>query len=87
MKLTISTLKKIIKEETRRATMTEGNMSYVRFENTLRDLKDCVEALELEGTEDLSESELDAAENLARVAKRYIEEFNFGEVQRSRRRA
>ena len=31
-----------------------GNMSYCRFENTARDLRDCVEAIQDRETEDLS---------------------------------
>ena len=34
-----------------------GNMSYVRYENTLRDLGDCEDNLPLEDVDDLSESE------------------------------
>jgi hypothetical protein len=32
-----------------------GNMSYCRYENTLRDLEDCVEALRNSNSEDLEE--------------------------------
>ena len=34
-----------------------GNMSYCRFENTARDLRDCLEAIENESLDDLSSSE------------------------------
>ena len=35
-----------------------GNMSYCRFENTARDLRDCVEALITGDAEDLNQYEL-----------------------------
>lgn len=34
-----------------------ANMSYCRFENTARDLRDCLEALENAPVEDLSDTE------------------------------
>ncbi len=43
-----------------------GNMSYCRFENTARDLKDCVEALENGETQELSNREIDGLEDLLR---------------------
>jgi len=42
-----------------------GNMSYCRFENTLRDLRDCWEALgEMPDTKELSPSEKEAMKTL-----------------------
>lgn len=41
-----------------------GNLSYCRFENTLRDLSDCEDALFEKGLEGLSEAELEAAKRL-----------------------
>ena len=38
-------------------TVTDMNMSYCRFENTARDLRDCLEAIENESLDDLSSSE------------------------------
>jgi len=35
-----------------------GNMTYCRFENTARDLRDCLEAIENESLDDLSNSEI-----------------------------
>jgi len=43
-----------------------GNMSYCRFENTARDLKDCVEALENGETQELSNREIEGLEDLLR---------------------
>ena len=42
-----------------------GNMSYCRFENTARDLRDCVQAIENgEHADDLSSYERDGLEQL-----------------------
>jgi hypothetical protein len=43
-----------------------ANMSYCRYENTLKDLADCLQALRKESEEgsDLSESELSARDQL-----------------------
>jgi len=47
-----------------------ANMSYCRFENTLRDLQDCVMALEDGG--DLSSSELRSAMQMIETCEEYI---------------
>ena len=53
-----------------------ANMSYCRFENTLDDLVDCLNALEEEGMDTLqSRREREAAEDLVYTAKRFIEAF------------
>ena len=41
-----------------------GNMSYCRFENTARDLRDCVSAIENGELDDLSSYEKDGLEEL-----------------------
>ena len=41
-----------------------GNMSYCRFENTSKDLRDCLQAIENEETDDLSSYEIDGLEQL-----------------------
>ena len=41
-----------------------GNMSYCRFENTARDLKDCVDAIQNQEMEDLSSYELRGLKDL-----------------------
>jgi len=47
-----------------------ANMSYCRFENTLRDLQDCVMALE--DGEDISSSELRSAMQMVETCEEYI---------------
>ena len=46
-----------------------SNMRYCRFENTARDLRDCVEAIENGETEQLSSYELSGLEDLLSAAK------------------
>jgi len=41
-----------------------ANMSYCRFENTARDLRDCVEAINNDETEDLNNYEKGGLEEL-----------------------
>ena len=41
-----------------------GNMSYCRFENTARDLRDCLQAIENGELDDLSSYERDGLEEL-----------------------
>lgn len=48
-------------------------MSYCRFENTYGDLKDCVEALEENKLEDLSDRERKFAERMKDLCKEYLE--------------
>lgn len=54
-----------------------SNMSYCRFENTSRDLQDCVEALEELADDDeaqpLSASERQAADWMVKLCRRYLE--------------
>lgn len=52
-----------------------ANMSYCRFENTLRDLADCVDALEgvVYYHEEISESEWQRAKRMKRWCERFIE--------------
>lgn len=53
-----------------------ANMSYCRFENTLRDLMDCLDVLEEEGMNAIeSKWEREAAEDLVYTAKRFIEAY------------
>ena len=62
------------------------NMSYCRFENTYNDLADCLAALKDEGLDGIeSARERDAAEDLAKLAIRYVDAYN--EAQRLRRAA
>lgn len=48
-----------------------GNMSYCRFENTLGDLKDCLDAIREEP--DLSETEARAKKELIKVCIEIVE--------------
>lgn len=55
-----------------------SNMSYCRFENTSRDLRDCVDALEelADGAEfirPLSTSERQSADWMVKLCRRYLE--------------
>lgn len=53
-----------------------ANMSYCRFENTSRDLRDCVEALEelvYEDERPLSVSERQSADWMVKLCKQYLE--------------
>jgi hypothetical protein len=55
------------------------NMSYCRFENTVSDLRDCVDAME-EGGPD-GEEEIRAAKRMKDLCKRYLaayKEQDFG---------
>ena len=53
-----------------------ANMSYVRFENTLPDLRDCAEHF---FDDDLSESEQKARRRLIRVIHDIVEDLKFNE--------
>lgn len=52
-----------------------ANMSYCRFENTLSDFTDCLNALQSEGLKDLSSYELRTAKSLYSRAKEYVEVY------------
>ena len=50
-----------------------GNMSYCRFENTLNDLRDCLEALREDGLGcTRSITEFEARESMVAVAKKFV---------------
>ena len=56
------------------------NMSYCRFENTYNDLVDCLRTLMEEGFEGIeSQRERFAAEDLMKVAARYVEVYRDAE--------
>ena len=59
-----------------------GNMSYCRFENTLADMRDCLNALENGlDVEELSEYEIDALAEFADVARQIARfESNIADV-------
>ena len=59
-----------------------GNMSYCRFENTARDLGDCVEALLNKEAEELShyelnEYELEGLEEILFLAQEIVDDHDF----------
>ena len=51
------------------------NMSYCRFENTLSDLEECYYALETEGWESLSASEMQHAHDLIKLCRNIADDF------------
>ena len=50
-----------------------GNMSYCRFENTTKDLEDCIEAIENGEINELNEYEIEAIQTLKYQAKCILE--------------
>ena len=52
-----------------------GNMSYVRFENTMNDLMDCHEHMD----DKLSDSEQEYRDCLIELCKTITDEYEFGE--------
>ena len=57
------------------------NMSYIKFENTLEDLRDCNESLDEFYYGELSESEAKAAERLIDLCRRIAECYDEDEVK------
>ena len=53
-----------------------ANMSYCRFENTARDMADCLHAIEYGETNDLSSYEQDALEDFLSLAKEIVNNEN-----------
>lgn len=49
-----------------------ANMSYCRFENTYHDFVDCVEAIEYDDFEELSDSEKRYAKLLYEACERFV---------------
>jgi len=54
-----------------------SNMSYCRFENTTRDMEDCVEQLRDETLDDLNEYELASLGSFLSLAKEIIEKEEY----------
>ena len=48
------------------------NLSYCRFRNTLNDLKDCLDVIDYESIEDLSDEELMALKQMVDVCEQII---------------
>tara|TARA_Y100000385_G_scaffold204891_1_gene212250 strand:+ start:458 stop:667 length:210 start_codon:yes stop_codon:yes gene_type:complete len=53
------------------------NMSYCRFENTARDLDDCVEAIANGETKDLNRYEVQGLANLIRYCERIVDDKSY----------
>jgi hypothetical protein len=54
-----------------------ANMSYCRFENTARDLADCVNAINRGETDELSNYELDGLKDILDLAEKIIEDKEY----------
>ena len=54
-----------------------GNMSYCRFENTARDLVDCVNAINRGEIHDLSNYELDGLKDILDLAEKIVEDKEY----------
>jgi hypothetical protein len=54
-----------------------ANMSYCRFENTARDLADCVRALLQGETEDLNQCELDGLAKILEYAHEIVQSESY----------
>ena len=54
-----------------------ANMSYCRFENTARDLADCVSALNRNEVHELSSYELDGLKDILDLAEKIIEDKEY----------
>lgn len=53
-----------------------ANMSYCRFQNTLGDLRDCVDALDqINGLDELSTEEAEAARRLIKLCREVAENW------------
>ena len=54
-----------------------ANMSYCRFENTARDLADCVNAINRGETDELNNYEIDGLKDILDLAERIIEDKEY----------
>ncbi len=52
-------------------------MSYCRFENTARDLRDCVNAIHNGETDELNEYELEGLTDILELCKEIVEDEDF----------
>jgi hypothetical protein len=57
-----------------------GNMSYCRFENTLKDLRDCYKDMSETDFYELSESEQEARNKLVALCQNISEQFEEEEI-------
>jgi hypothetical protein len=57
------------------------NMSYCRFENTTKDMRDCINAIEDQETDELSSYEINALKNFLFLAREITElEYEIEEI-------
>ena len=54
-----------------------GNMSYCRFENTARDLRDCVNAIRNGETDELNDYEVEGLQEILDLAQEIIDDQDF----------
>tara|TARA_B100001287_G_scaffold119509_1_gene100669 strand:- start:1728 stop:1919 length:192 start_codon:yes stop_codon:yes gene_type:complete len=54
-----------------------GNMSYCRFENTARDLQDCVSAINRGEIVELNEYEVEGLRNILELCKEILEDQEY----------
>ena len=54
-----------------------GNMSYCRFENTARDLRDCVNAIRRGEIDELNDYEVEGLQEILFLAQEIMEDQNF----------
>ena len=54
-----------------------GNMSYCRFENTARDLRDCVHAIRNGETDELNDYELEGLQEILDLAQEIMDDQDF----------
>ena len=54
-----------------------GNMSYCRFENTARDLRDCVNAIRNGETDELNDYEVEGLQEILELAQEIIDEEEY----------
>ena len=54
-----------------------GNMSYCRFENTARDLRDCVNAIRRGEYDELNDYEVEGLEEILFLAQEIVDDHDF----------
>jgi len=54
-----------------------GNMSYCRFENTARDLRDCVNAIRNGETDELNDYEVEGLQEILDLAQEIMDDQEF----------
>jgi len=54
-----------------------SNMSYCRFNNTLADLRDCYENMDVEGGDELSAAEEKCREKMIKLCRDIVDDFGY----------